>query len=100
MATTIAGHKLTPQQRAVLDALLDYLRAWGGDSHMGPNTSPKGDGRWVPLTEIFPARNNQDNGKRRIASRLAALGVLKACEIDFQGNCVKGVPMKELWGVK
>lgn len=92
MATTIAGHTLTNQQRTVLDLVLDYVRLHGGDSHMGPSTSPRGDGRWIPVIEIFPARNNHHNGLRRVVKRLAKLGVLAACEIDFQGGAVKGDP--------
>lgn len=70
MTTTIAGHKLTDQQRTVLDVVLDYLRENAGDSSLGPHTGPRGDGRWVPVLEIFPARNNHHNGLRRVVGRL------------------------------
>lgn len=88
MATTIAGHKLTSQQLTVLHLVLDHMRQHGGDSHMGPNTSPYGDGRWVPVLEIFPDRNNRHNGMRRIVSHLAKLGVLRACEVTFKDGCL------------
>jgi hypothetical protein len=102
MATFIAGHKLTNQQRTVLDVVLDYLRQHSGDSQMGPNTSPKGDGRWVPVTEIFPARNNHHNALRRVTRRLAVMGVLAACEVSWKDGTVRGervgmipIPRKE-----
>jgi hypothetical protein len=95
MSTTIAGHKLTDQQRTALDCVLDHLRQHGGDSlASAPNVSPAGDGRWVPILEIFPARNNRHNGLRRIVTRLAKIGVLKACEVSFKDGCVKAEPVE------
>lgn len=91
--TTIAGHTLTNQQRTALDLVLDYLKQHSGDTGMGANESPKGDGRWVPLIEIFPARNNHHGGLRRIVRRLADLGVLKACEVSYREYCVKAEPL-------
>lgn len=86
----INGHTLTGVQRETLHAIQDYMRLNAGDSHWGPNTSPKGDGRWVPCTEIFSARTNRDSARRRTASRLADMGVLKACEIVMWRGLFKG----------
>lgn len=90
--TTIAGHTLTRQQVTVLNVVQDYMRQHAGDSHMGTSTSPKGDGRWVPVLEIFPARNNHHNGLRRVVRKLAAIGVLKACEISYKDGCLHADP--------
>lgn len=92
MTTTINGVRLTDRQRTVLDIVLDHLRHHSGDSSMGPHTGPKGDGRWVPVIEIFPARNNHHNGLRRIVARLARQGVLRACEVDYLNGAVMGRP--------
>lgn len=92
MSTTIAGHKLTHQQRTVLDLVIDYLRKNAGDSHMGNSTSPKGDGRFVPVEEIFPARDNHHKGLRRVVRKIASIGVLRACEIRLTEHGLKAVP--------
>lgn len=82
--TYIAGHKLTNHQRKILDVILDYLRKHGDDSHLGPHTSPKGDGRWIPVTLIVP------HGISVIAE-LSHL--LAACEVAYHHGCVKAVPI-------
>ncbi len=92
MPVTIAGHRLTRQQLTVLHCVLDYLRAHSGDTHMGPHTRPRGDGRWVPVLEIFPERNNRHNGMRRVVARLVQLGVLAACEVTAKDGCLMAEP--------
>ena len=89
MSTIIAGHNLTPQQVTVLDLVLLHLRQHGGDFQLNHSTSPKGDGRWVPVLEIFPARDNHHNGLRRIVASLARKGVLAACEVTYRDGAVK-----------
>lgn len=93
MNTTINGVTLTNHQRTVLDFVLDHVRKYGGDSHMEANTSPKGDGFWVSVLEFFPGRDNVHNAARRTVTKLAKLGVLKACEITYKDGCVKGEPV-------
>lgn len=95
MRATIAGHTLTKSELAVLDAILDYLRLHGGDSHMGPNTSPKGDGQWVRLCEIFPERRGRRTSLAAVG-RLHGLGVLAACEVAYYGGCAKAVPYRRV----
>ncbi len=90
--TTIAGHTLTWAELVVLNQLQDYMRANAGDSGWTDSTSPKGDGRKVPLREIF-SNIVTGNAKRYAARRLASLGVLKACEIELVDDMVKGVPL-------
>ena len=90
MSTTIAGHDLTNAEVRVLDKIEDYMRKFAGDSFWGPSTSPKGDGRWVPLREIFPERNITGNANRKTARRLIELGVLKACEIQHLDGQLRG----------
>lgn len=90
---TIAGHTLTWAELTVLNQLQDYMRANSGDSAWTSSTSPKGDGRTVPLGEIFPGHNIGGNTKRHVARRLAALGVLKACQIELIDDMVKGKPL-------
>jgi hypothetical protein len=92
MTTYIAGHKLTHMQRTVLDVCLDHVRQYGEDSHMGPHTRPKGDGRWIPSLEIFPARNNHHASLRRVVRKLASMGVLSACDIEYRDDCLRGFP--------
>jgi hypothetical protein len=95
MGTTINGHKLSDRQVEVLDTILDYVRKNSGDSQMGPHTGPKGDGRWIAITEIFPARDNQDNGSRRVAGRLATRGVLRSCELVYERGGLRAVPLHD-----
>jgi hypothetical protein len=72
--TTIAGHTLTWAELTVLRQLQNFLRAI--------------DGRSVRLHEIFP--NIAGNPKRHCARRLASLGVLQACQIEFENDTLKG----------
>jgi hypothetical protein len=90
---TIAGHTLTWAELAVLNQVTDYMRANAGDSQWTSHTSPKGDGRSVPLREIFGGHNISMNAKRYAARRLADLGVLRACEIECVDGALKGVPL-------
>lgn len=89
---TIAGHTLSWAELTVLNQLQDYMRGHSGDSTWTPHTSPKGDGRSIPLREIFSDRNISGNSKRHAARRLADLGVLKACQIEMTDGVLKGVP--------
>ena len=89
----IAGHNLTLAETQTLNILQDYLRRNSGDSQWSSSTSPRGDGREVPISEIFGHRNNQDNAKRQTVVRLHKLGVLRACEIEFRNGMLKGVPL-------
>ena len=95
MSSYIGGVKLTDAQDRVLNAVLDYVRLYGGDTADLKTQSPVGDGRWLPLTDIFPARNNVDNGLRRAATRLARLGVLAACEVSFRDGLLKAEPRRK-----
>jgi hypothetical protein len=88
---TIAGHTLTWSELTVLNQLQDYMLANSADSEWTSSTSPKGDGRSVPLREIFSGHNTGINAKRYVARRLAALGVLRACQIELLDDMVKGV---------
>lgn len=92
MTTTIAGCRLTDQQRTVLDCVIDHVRRLGGDSAFDTTTSPKGDGRWVPLLDIFPARNAHHNGLRRVVNGLHRKGILAACELKLFCGCIKAIP--------
>lgn len=92
MSVTIDGHRLQPRQIAALDMVHKYLVANAGDSTLSGITSPRGDGRAIDLREIFPERNNVDNGRRRIISHLDKIGVLRACEIYLKGGWVKAEP--------
>ena len=92
MATMINGHMLTHAETRALDEVQDWLRLFGSDSGSSPNTSPLGDGRWTPITEIFPQRNARANSRRQTVRRLHRKGILAACEIAFYGGCVKAVP--------
>lgn len=94
--TTIAGHTLTLAELETLDILRNYLRKNAGDSHWSGNSSPKGDGREVPIREIFGVHNNQDNAKRRTVQRLHDLGILAVCEIRYQNGMLKGIPERIL----
>lgn len=91
--TTINGHVLSTAEARTLDAVLDYMRAHSGDSAWSANCSPKGDGRTVPVLEIFPNRNNRDNAARRTITRMADFGVLRACEIVYEAGSLKGFPL-------
>lgn len=93
--TTIAGHTLTYAELTVLNQVQDYLRKNGGDSNWSGLATrswvrPKGDGRSVPLLEIFPGAEHR--GKRHAARHLEALGVLQACDIELLGEMLKGKP--------
>ena len=92
----VAGHELTEAERRTLDATIGYMRQYSGDSWVGPSTSPKGDGRDVPVTEIFSVRSNQGSASRRTLKRLADLGVLKACEMALDRGCLRYVPFAEV----
>lgn len=81
--TTICGHALSVSEVATLNELQDYLRKYSGDSSWSSGTSPRGDGRLVPLNEIFPGRNNAHSARRRTVRRLAVLGILRACDIQY-----------------
>ena len=81
--TIISGHKLTRTEVNVLDAVRSHMAKHSGDSWLTALTSPRGDGRAVPVLEIFPNRDNHDNARRRTVRRLAELGVLQACEIQY-----------------
>lgn len=89
----IAGHVLTWAELYTVNTIQVYMRANSGDSQWSPNSSPKGDGRAVPLREIFAGHDISSNAKRYAARRLASLGVLKACEIELLDDMVKGVPV-------
>lgn len=94
MSTWICGHKLTRAETETLNAIQDYMRKNASDSHWSASTSPKGDGRRVPIREIFPV-GNLDNARRRTAGRLARLGILAACEIVYDaGQQLQGVPLR------
>jgi hypothetical protein len=83
--TTIAGHTLTWAELTVLKQMRDYLES----------NDALDAGRSVPLAEIFPEQNHQRaTGKRKrySARRLAELGILKACGIEFENDMVKGKP--------
>jgi hypothetical protein len=95
MNANIAGHALTNRETEVLDTIRDYMRNNSGDSSTDANSSPAGDGRYVPLVEIFP-RTNLGTSSRRIAYRLDALGVLRACEISLVRGSVRLEP-SSLW---
>ena len=93
---TILGHDLTWAEFDVLNAVQDYLRKHAGDSAWSNSTSPRGDGREVPVSEIFGARNNQDNARRRTLQRLHELGILRVAEIQYLNGMLKGVPYETL----
>jgi hypothetical protein len=88
----INGYSLTEAEDRTVNALQDWLRLNGGDTSSEPSTSPRGDGRWVPLTEIFRQGSNRTNALRQTVRRLHSKGILRAYEIAFFGGCVKGVP--------
>lgn len=90
---TILGHNLTWAEFEVLNSVQDYMRVNAGDSHWSSSTSPRGDGREVTVSEIFGARNNQDNARRRTLGRLESRGILRVCEIRYQDGLLKGVPI-------
>jgi hypothetical protein len=89
----ICGHTLTRTETLLINAIQDYMRQHSGDSFWTANTSPKGDGRLVPVTEIFGERNNADNARRRRVARLAELGILGACEIEYFDGQLRGKPL-------
>lgn len=95
---TVNGHTLTNAERLAVNRLQDWLRENGGDSNTEPNCSPVGDGRWVPLLEVFPRYpdgwfkgGSRSNAQRQAIRRLHQKGVLLAYEIAFYGECVKAV---------
>lgn len=93
--SSIAGHGLSEAQVRTLNLFQDFMRHNSGDSHWSAHTSPKGDGRWVSVYEIFPAHGNVNAAHRRTLQRLAKAGVLRACEIEFDGSQkYKGVPLR------
>jgi len=102
MTTTINGHTLSAAELVALDEVLRSLKDYGGDSYADiPNVSPRGDGRWVPLLEIFPRYEpgsyrggSRSNARRQAVRRLSKLGVLWACEVAYYGDCVKAVPLE------
>ena len=101
--TVINGHTLSSAELSVLDAVQDYMRKYGGDRFASPNTSPAGDGRWVQVLEIFPRYpdggskgGSRSNAHRQTVRRLHVLGVLKACEIAYYGDCVKLAPIERI----
>lgn len=95
--TSIAGHNLTLAEMRVLGTVTNYLIQHGEDSFLTSSTSPRGDGREIPVYEIFPERNNVDNANRRTMRRLYKLGVLRACEIQYTDRLtVKAVPLETL----
>jgi hypothetical protein len=94
MSHTINGHTLTDREVRTLNCLQDYLRKYAGDTWASPSTSPKGDGRTVPLSEIF----GTGPGRRscvEICQWLQDLGVLRACEISLLNGGAKLVPFRE-----
>ena len=95
MPTFINGRKLTKSEVRVLDAIRDYLAKHSGDTGMQPGYSPMGNGRWVPLLEIFP-RGNAGTADRHTAQRLAVLGILHVCEVAYFGDNVKAVPSERV----
>lgn len=92
----VNGHELTGAERRALFHAQDWLKSSGGDSCAEPNCSPTGDGRWVPLAEIFPRGTNRANAARKIIRRLHEKGILVAYEIAFHGDCVKAVPAERV----
>lgn len=92
MKVNVGGVALTDAEWAAAVAVQDFLRLYGGDSVTEPNCSPAGDGRWVPLLEIFPrSGGNRSNASRQAVRRLHAKGVLAGFEVAFHGDCVKAV---------
>lgn len=83
MSTTINGHTLTNAERRVLNEVTDYMRRNAGDSRYSETTSPKGDGRDVPVDEIYGGHSNLLTADRRTLRRLSESGVLRACEIEL-----------------
>ena len=88
----VCGHDLTWAEFYTLNAVQDYLRKNSGDSSWSSHCSPRGDGRQVPIKEIFSARNSRDNARRQTVRRLHLLGVLKACEIELKDGLLRGLP--------
>jgi hypothetical protein len=92
MSVSICGHVLTDAELSVLNAVTHYMVRNAGDSRWNNCCSPLGNGREIPVSEIFPACDSQDNANRRTIRRLADLGVLAACEIQCRDSMLKGVP--------
>lgn len=108
MTTYAAGHKLTAAEQKAAHFVQDFLLEHGEDSQKSSSTSPKGDGRWAQLTEIFPRRPGRGmpglagsaaartNAMRQAVRRLHEFGVLRVFEIAFYGDCVKAVPFEQV----
>lgn len=96
MSVTIGTHKMTRAELDTLDRVRDFLQQHAGDSHAGPTTSPRGDGREVAFDEVFPGHNNQNNAAKRTLARLSKLGVLKACEIQYVNGMLRLAPYRKL----
>lgn len=104
----VNGHTLTDAERLAVNHVQDWLRSFGGDSCTEPNCSPVGNGRWVPLTDIFPRRPGRGmpglagsaaartNAMRQAIRRLHEKGVLLAYEIAYYGDCVKAVRAEQV----
>ena len=86
---------LTKAERQAAHAAQDYLLAHGGDSTVNSSVSPCGDGRWVPLLEIF-GRTPRANAARQAIRRLHRRGELRRFEIAYYGDCLKAVPMERV----
>lgn len=82
------------ERRAACDAQ-DFLFRHGGDSTKEQSSSPRGDGRWVNLYEIFP-RDARGNQSRQAIRRLHARGLLMAFEIAYYGGCVFAIAAEEV----
>ena len=90
---TIGGYHLSWPEFHALNAVQDYMRKNAGDSQWSNSTQPAGDGREVPLREIFPDRNITANARRAAVRRLAVRNVLRVCGIEFnpETGMLKGV---------
>jgi hypothetical protein len=84
MSMSIGGHTLTISQQRTLGEAQLYLLRNAGDSHASATTSPKGDGRAIDPIEIW-GRNNQSTAHRRNLRKLEELGVLRGCEMKYDG---------------
>ena len=87
---------MTKAQKRSVCELQARLAKYGGDSHADtPNVSPKGDGRWVSLWEVW-GRGNRATAHRRNVAKAHASGELLAYEIAFVGGAVKACPVEEI----
>lgn len=80
---SIGSYRLSVAELNTLDAIIDYMRKNSGDTLISPTTSPAGDGRDVPLREIFSEHSNVATAQRRTAERLQRSGILKSCELEL-----------------